>query len=127
MTDIEYPYDESTGRCCHSVPPSATAGQIAELITVGSVPFPVALLMMFLIVAGSLYLVLGFVVRDVNLVLADPIFILNLKDVLNAELQYQLRPILVIKTDETSAIRVISKVVKRFRSTRNSNFWPFFG
>ena len=92
------------------------------MITVGSVPFPVALLMMFLIVAGSLYLVLGFVVRDVNLVLADPIFILNLKDVLNAELQYQLRPILVIKTDETSAIRVISKVVKRFRSTRNSNF-----
>jgi hypothetical protein len=59
--------------------------------------------MMFLIVAGSLYLVVGFVARDVNLVLADPIFILNLKDVLNSELRYlqnEMGIILDVNTDE---------------------------
>lgn len=88
VTDIEYPYDASVGRCGHSVPASASAGVIADLFTVGQLPFPFALLMMFVFVATTLYTVIEFVRRDINLVLADPIFVISLKDVIDGLLLY---------------------------------------
>lgn len=87
-SDVEYPFDNSVGRMCHSVPPSKVQGVIAELIAVGQMPFPLALTMMFSIVCATLYVVFAFVQRDLNLVLSDPIFVASLKDVLNGLLRY---------------------------------------
>jgi predicted PurR-regulated permease PerM len=95
-TDIDYPYEEATGRCCHAVPPTETQGTLAELIAVGQLPFPLALTMMFLIVVFTLYTVFAFVQRDISVVMEDPIFVRNLKDVLDELFKYLERDIGVI-------------------------------
>lgn len=86
--DVEYPFDDSARNMCYSVPPSKSRGTLVELFTVGQMPFPLALMMMFVIVCATLYVVFAFVQRDLSLVLEDPIFVASLKDVLNGLLDY---------------------------------------
>ena len=88
VTDPEYPFDRAWGRWCHAVPPASASENASQLLTVGKLPFPLALLATFALIATVFYMVFVFISHDIRIMVADEIFMSKVRGEAERGLQY---------------------------------------